>query len=77
MSSLSSIGLSSAYVASGRRDWFISDGGKVWDYAASVLLLQEAGCKVSTFYGKPWKFEDRQIIASNKYLYSILAKAVS
>jgi len=34
VSSLSSIGLSSAYVASSRRDWFISDGGKIWDYAS-------------------------------------------
>jgi len=77
ISSLLSIGLTSAYVASARRDWFVSDGGKVWDYASSALILKESGCVVTNFQGKPWSFNDRNIIACNKYLHSKLLKLIN
>lgn len=73
----SSIGVSAACVASGRNDWAISVGGKIWDYAAPALLAEEAGCRVTNFQGKPWGFNDRNIIIANKNLHPILLKVVS
>lgn len=73
----SSIGVSAACVASGRSDWVISVGGKIWDYAAPALLAEEAGCTVTNSQGKPWEFNDRNIIIANKNLHPILLKVVS
>ena len=57
------------YVADGRRDWYFSAGGYAWDYAASSLIMSEAGCKVTDLEGKPWSVEGRSILAANQYLY--------
>lgn len=72
----SSIGVSAVCVASGRSDWAISVGGKVWDYAAPALLAEEAGCKVTNCQGRPWGLNDRNIIMSNKNLYPTLLNIV-
>lgn len=40
-----------AYVASGRLDFFWEFGLKPWDMAAGVLLVQEAGGRVSDMHG--------------------------
>jgi myo-inositol-1(or 4)-monophosphatase len=42
-----------AYVASGRLDFFWEFGLKPWDMAAGVLLVQEAGGRVSDMHGAP------------------------
>lgn len=72
----SSIGISAACVASGRSDWVISVGGKIWDYAAPALLAEEAGCRVTNCQRKPWEFNDRDIIIANKNIHPILLKIV-
>lgn len=40
-----------AYVAAGRVDGFFEKNLKIWDYAAGMLLVREAGGKVSDFSG--------------------------
>ena len=52
--SIGVLGLSLAWVADGKRDWVISSGGSVWDYAASSLILREAGAKITEINGDPW-----------------------
>jgi myo-inositol-1(or 4)-monophosphatase len=49
VSALGSGGVSAMYQANGRRDWRISRGGGLWDYAPTSLILSEAGCKVTNF----------------------------
>ncbi len=41
-----------AYVACGRFDGFYEYGLNAWDVAAGAIIIQEAGGKVSDFYGK-------------------------
>ena len=41
-----------AYVACGRIDGFYEYGLNAWDVAAGALIIEEAGGKVSDFYGK-------------------------
>jgi len=64
------------YVADGRRDWGISFGGSIWDYAAGVLLMQEAGCVVTNLKGEPWTLQDRQLVAANPHLHAHLLAIV-
>ncbi|BCD68822.1 inositol monophosphatase family protein [Nitratiruptor sp. YY09-18] len=53
-----------AYVACGRFAGFYEVNLKPWDVAAGILLVQEAGGKVTNHLGKPYKFGDI-IVASN------------
>ena len=48
-----SAALSIAWVAAGRLDAFFEDGLSVLDYGASVLILREAGGRVTGFDGGP------------------------
>lgn len=42
-----------AYVAADRLDGYLSVNLSPWDYAAAIVLLEEVGCKASTFRGEP------------------------
>lgn len=54
-----------AYVAAGRLSGFWESGLKVWDVAAGVLLVQEAGGKVTDLRGNPYTLETKDILATN------------
>src|SRR5574337_18411 len=60
-----SAALDLAALACGRFDGFWEFGLKPWDTAAGVLLVEEAGGRVSDFAGKPYKLGGRVILASN------------
>ncbi|OGY60372.1 MAG: hypothetical protein A3B23_01625 [Candidatus Colwellbacteria bacterium RIFCSPLOWO2_01_FULL_48_10] len=68
------IGINAIYLASGRRDWCVSSGSCLWDYAAVSIILKEAGYRVTNFKGKEWSFGDKELLAANKYLYPKLLK---
>jgi myo-inositol-1(or 4)-monophosphatase len=76
LQNLGGTGISAAYVACGRRDWYAGFSAQVWDYAANALLLQEAGCKVTGPGGKPWKLDDKGLIAANPKLHSSLMRII-
>ncbi|GAE33799.1 inositol monophosphatase family protein [Halalkalibacter akibai] len=54
--SYGSAALEIAYVAADRLDGYISVNLSPWDYAAGLVLLEEVGCKASTFRGEPLDF---------------------
>lgn len=58
-----------AYVSCGRFDGFFEYGLNPWDVAAGVLLVQEAGGKVTTFNGDDDAIFGRQIIAASQLIY--------
>lgn len=64
-----SMAISASYTAIGGRDWMTSWNGGIWDYAASSLLLQEAGCKITNIKGKPWTTDDTTMVAANPVLH--------
>jgi myo-inositol-1(or 4)-monophosphatase len=74
ISTYASIGLSGVYTAGGRKDWYVSFKGYVWDFAAPVLIMQEAGVKVTNFEGKPWQLSDSRLVAANPLLHKQLIK---
>ena len=77
MNDLGSMATAVAFVASGRRDWKISEGSGIWDYAPPALVMSEAGCKISRFNGQPWQFGDREIVAANPILHNKLIKLIN
>ncbi len=61
------------FVARGGTEGFICIGLNKWDYAAGVLLVQEAGGTITDFAGKPWVFGTSDyFIASNGKIHNEL-----
>ena len=55
-----------SYVAAGRFEAFWETGLSPWDVAAGILILQQAGGKVSDFHGGNNYLFGGQIVATNK-----------
>ena len=60
-----SAALDMAYVASGRLDGFWEFNLNPWDTAGGILLVEEAGGRVTDFSGNPYSLDSREILASN------------
>lgn len=73
---LGSAALELAYVASGRIESILIPGTRPWDVAAGVLLVREAGGKVTDFSGNYWKIEDRDMLATNGKVHEEVLQAV-
>lgn len=76
---LGSAALEGAWVACGRADAYVTTQICVWDVAAAVLLVKEAGGKVTDFNGAPWSAAARQSDAlfSNAALHDEFLKFVA
>jgi myo-inositol-1(or 4)-monophosphatase len=59
-------------VASGRFDGFWEFNLNPWDTAAGVLIVEEAGGKVSRFDGTPFQLDSRETLASNGVVHEAL-----
>ena len=57
------------YIASGKSDAFWEIGLYPWDSAAGILLVEEAGGKVTQMNGKPYTIFDEQILATNNLIH--------
>ena len=64
--------LDMAYVAAGRQDGYWEHGTKIWDVAAGVLLVREAGGRVGRLEGDEELFADGTVIAGNPDIYDKL-----
>lgn len=61
-------------VACGRYDAFWEFNLNSWDTAAGVLLVQEAGGKVTNFASGPFHLSSREVLASNSLTHDELLK---
>ncbi|HEV7681889.1 MAG TPA: inositol monophosphatase family protein, partial [Pyrinomonadaceae bacterium] len=61
-----------AYVACGRFDGFWEDGLRAWDVAAGVLLIAEAGGRVSDFTGGALNIFTPKVLASNGLVHNAM-----
>jgi len=59
-------------VACGRFDGFGEFNLNPWDTAAGVLIIEEAGGKVSRFDGSPFEIDSRETLASNGLVHEEL-----
>ncbi|MCK5416797.1 inositol monophosphatase [Candidatus Parcubacteria bacterium] len=54
-----------AYVACGRIESIAIPGAHSWDVAAGILLVREAGGKVTDFIGEKWTLKNKDMLATN------------
>lgn len=66
-----------AYVACGRLDGYWERGLKPWDIAAGVVLVQEAGGKISDYKLQPLNLESGRILATNGLLQSTMSQELN
>jgi len=59
-------------VAAGRYDGFWEFNLNPWDTAAGVLLVEEAGGRVTDFSGGPFQIASRETLASNGHIHEAL-----
>jgi myo-inositol-1(or 4)-monophosphatase len=67
-----SAALDLCFVACGRCDAFWEFNLNAWDTAAGVLLVQEAGGKVTDFTDGPFDIRSREVLATNTLLHDEL-----
>jgi myo-inositol-1(or 4)-monophosphatase len=67
-----SAALDLAYVACGRMDAFWEFNLNPWDTAAGILLVEEAGGRVTDFAGARFQLKSEEILASNGLIHEEL-----
>jgi myo-inositol-1(or 4)-monophosphatase len=67
-----SAALDLAYVACGRMDGFWEFHLNPWDTAAGILLVEEAGGRVTDFAGRHFRLDSREVLASNGMIHEEL-----
>ena len=67
-----------AYVAAGRVDIYFERNLKPWDYAAGIIIIQEAGGTITNFRGEPVDIASpSDILAGNGVVNELLRKKIS
>jgi len=65
-----------AYIACGRFDGFWENGLNAWDVAAGVLLIEEAGGRVTDFSGGPLNIYTPKVLASNGLVHEAMMRVL-
>jgi myo-inositol-1(or 4)-monophosphatase len=71
---MGSAALGLCYVAAGWTDAYFHVGLKEWDMAAGLLLIQEAGGRVTDILGRPWQPWVQGVLVSNGRVHQDLLK---
>ncbi|MGB0561639.1 MAG: inositol monophosphatase family protein [Spirulinaceae cyanobacterium] len=71
-----SAALDLAHVAAGRLDGYWERGLSPWDITAGIVLVQEAGGRVTAYDGSPQDLESGRILATNGPLHDPLSHAL-
>lgn len=74
---LGTTALEFAYVASGAADVVITAGDAIWDYAAGICLIREAGGRVTDWRDIEWKNNTSFICASNGIIHSAIVDRIN
>ena len=74
---LGAAGLDLAYVAAGKLDSFWENDLNLWDISTGILLVKEAGGRISKINGEEWTINSRDILASNTKIHNLLIKKLS
>jgi myo-inositol-1(or 4)-monophosphatase len=72
-----SAALDLAYVAMGRFDSFWEFGLNPWDTAAGVVLVEEAGGKITDMQGQPYTLGGPSILASNGSIHDEMVRVAA
>ncbi len=64
------------YIAEGIADVLLELDDNIWDYAAGVVILKEAGGRVTDLDGNALTPQSRSYIASNSYVHESIKKMI-
>lgn len=65
-----------AAVACGRLDGYWERGIQPWDMAAGIIILEEAGGKITAYDGSPLDISSGRILATNSLIHDSLSDAL-
>lgn len=71
-----SAALDLAWVACGRYEGYWESGTQPWDAGAGVLLIEEAGGRVTNLDRRPHRLDDPVIVATNRHIHDSLVDAL-
>jgi len=74
---LGAAALDLCYVACGRLDFYYETTINIWDIAAGVIIVEEAGGTISDFYGEDDYFDKKMVIASNGSFHEEIKTVIS
>jgi len=74
---ISTVALSMAYLAAGRLDAYLASGLKVWDLAAGVVLIKEAGGIVDDLYKQQSVLESCAVLAASPSVFEKMRTILS
>jgi myo-inositol-1(or 4)-monophosphatase len=74
---LGSAGLETAWVAAGKGEAYFTTRIEPWDIASGILLVQEAGGRVSDFQDNPWRPQTSDLLSSNDKLHETILGLLS
>tara|TARA_B100000965_G_scaffold340647_1_gene309037 strand:- start:417 stop:929 length:513 start_codon:yes stop_codon:yes gene_type:complete len=61
--------LTMAYIAAGRLEGYIVSGANSWDMAGGIVILEEAGGRITNYDGEPYTLDTFEWVASNGHLH--------
>ena len=74
---LGSAAIDLAYVAAGKLDAFWERNLNIWDVSAGVILVLEAGGKVTKTDGTEWQIDSKDILVSNLNIHDIVKEKLN
>ncbi len=74
---LGSAALDLCFVAAGRFDGFWEQNLHPWDTAAGLIIVEEAGGRVTTFDRKPFTPDKKEILATNGLIHEMLSSVLT
>ena len=74
---LGSASIDLAYVAAGKLDAYWERNLNLWDVSSGVLLIKEAGGKVTEPSGNSWNINSKDILASNTKVHEIIQQKLT
>ena len=72
MRKLGSAAIESAWVACGRAEAYVATKINPWDVVAGIILVEEAGGKVTDFKGRGWNLKKSDLVLSNGLIHERL-----
>jgi myo-inositol-1(or 4)-monophosphatase len=73
---LGTTALELCYIASGSVDGFICSGDELWDFAAGIVIAQEAGCIFTDWQGNLWDVKTSHLLISKPEIHGRLVEII-
>ncbi len=74
---LGTTALELCYVAEGAADAFVCSGDEIWDFAAGILIAQEAGCIFTDWQGNAWDGKNNHLLVSRPEIHFQLVEKIN